>query len=285
MLNFLLQNTFFTTFKGRSHKRSNVFTWLCAVPRGKVSGTVVCGGRTIKVEGTGYHDHQWGTAENQEFWNCWLWGRQQVAGHTVLLFDFVSTRETGAVQYPVFAVIGPDGNVLIRNEERIPNVDITIDGTRPEQGCGKPFPDKSRYVFRAGDLEAVYELKSEQEYTCNNHYEVMDDAGKALYDVRGIYPTISRYYAHGHLKLTRKGEVLVDAGGRMHCEVESLYANYILDAADRKAALGTDPAEASRKMRERMAENAVAEENRLDESGAPEPVMPLKAPSPHRWVR
>ena len=254
-------------------ENGDIFTWLCAVPRGKVSGTVVCGGKTLKVEGIGYHDHQWGTAENHEFWNRWLWGRQQVAGHTVLIFDFVSTRETGAVQYPVFAVIGPDGNVVIRNEERTPGVDITIDGTRPEQGCGKPFPDKSRYVFRNGDLKAVYELQSEQEYTCNNHYEVADEAGKALYDKRGIYPTISRYYAHGHLTLTRGGEVLLDAGGRMHYEVESLYANYILDAADREAALGIDAAEASHEMRARMAANAAADEKGLDKSGAPDPQL------------
>lgn len=103
--------------------------------------------------------------------------------------------------------------------------------------------------FRPGDVEAVCELQSEQEYTCNNHYEMLDADGKALYDQRGIYPTNSRYYANGHLKLTRSGEVLVDAGGRMHYEVESLYANYILDASDREAALGTDPAEASRQMR------------------------------------
>lgn len=251
-------------------ENGDVFTWLCAVPRGKVSGKVVCGERILKVEGMGYHDHQWGTAENQEFWNRWLWGRQQVAGHTILLFDFVSTRKTGAVQYPVFAVINPDGKVVIHNEERTPSVDIVIDGTRPEQGCGKPFPNKSRYVFRMGEIEAIYELQSEQEYTCNNHYEVMDEAGKALYDKHGIYPTISRYYAQGHLLLKNGEEVLVDAVGRMHYEVESLYANYILDAADRKAALGTDPVQTSREMRARMAANTTNDENQLDVNGAPD---------------
>ena len=100
-----------------------------------------------------------------------------------------------------------------------------------------------------------------------------DEAGKALYDKRGIYPTISRYYAHGHLTLTRGGEVLLDAGGRMHYEVESLYANYILDAADREAALGTDAAEASREMRALMAANAAADEKGLDTSGAPDPQL------------
>ncbi|MBQ3267213.1 MAG: hypothetical protein IJH08_04785 [Atopobiaceae bacterium] len=250
----------------------NIFTWLCAVPRGDVSGTVAVSGRTYEIRGRGYHDHQWGTAENQEFWNRWLWGRQQVAGHTVLLFDFVSTRETGAVQFPVFAVIGPDGEVVIRNEELGDGVEISVAGTRPEQGCGKPFPDKSRYVFRAGGVEAVYELESGEEYTCNNHYEVLDEAGKVAFDARGIYPTISRYYAVGHLVLKRDGDVLVDAVGPMHYEVESLYGNYILDAADRDAALGTDPVEASRAMRRRMADEAAtaAENDALDAAGAPD---------------
>ena len=256
-------------------ENGDVFTWLCAVPRGDVSGTVVCGGKTIGVHGRGYHDHQWGTAENQEFWNRWLWGRQQVDGYTVLLFDFVSTRETGAVQFPVFAVIGPDGEIVIENSERTNDVVIEVIGTRPEQGCGKLFPDKSRYVFRKGDVEAFFDLESREEYTCNNHYEVLDDAGKAAYDRCGIYPTISRYYADGHLLLKRSGEVLIDVSGRMHYEVESLYANYILDAADRDAALGIDPVEASREMRARMAEDAKAavSEAALDASGAPDPVL------------
>lgn len=249
----------------------DIFTWLCAVPRGNVVGTVTCGDQTIQINGRGYHDHQWGTAENQEFWNRWFWGRQQVEGYTVLLFDFVSTRETGAVQFPVFAVIDPSGEVIIRNEERTSAVDITIEGTRPEQGCGKPFPDKSRYVFQENDVSAVYELQSEQEYTCNNHYEVMDEAGKAVYDERGIYPTISRYYATGRLILKRENELILDASGRMHYEVESLYANYILDATDRKAALDTDPAEVSRQMRADMASKNVDDaKDLLDAADSPD---------------
>ena len=37
------------------------FTWLCAVPRGDVSGTLVRDGQTRQVRGRGYHDHQWAT--------------------------------------------------------------------------------------------------------------------------------------------------------------------------------------------------------------------------------
>ena len=99
----------------------------------------------------------------------------------------------------------------------------------------------------------------------------MDEAGKAVYDERGIYPTISRYYATGRLILKRENELILDASGRMHYEVESLYANYILDATDRKAALDTDPAEVSRQMRADMASKNVDDaKDLLDAADSPD---------------
>lgn len=253
-------------------ENGDYFTWLCVVPRADVTGTIECSGKTMEIHGRGYHDHQWGTAENHEFWNRWVWGRQQIAGHTVLIFDFVSTRDTGAVEFPVFAVIGPDGNVIIRNEEYTENVSIEVFGTRPSKGGGKLFPDRMRYTFTDGDTTAVFELDSEEEYTSNNHYDLLDDDGKAAYDARGIYPSISRYYAAGHLILKRDGETVLDESGKMHYEVESLYSNYILDASDKEAALATDPVEESRAIHARTAAAAnEAAEAGIDASGAPDP--------------
>ena len=37
---------------------SKVFTWLCAVPKCEVSGTLTVGGQTRQVKGSGYHDRQ-----------------------------------------------------------------------------------------------------------------------------------------------------------------------------------------------------------------------------------
>ncbi|MET3208695.1 UNVERIFIED_CONTAM: hypothetical protein ABIC26_001634 [Paenibacillus sp. PvR008] len=36
------------------------FAWFCAVPSGKFTGTITVEGHTQEVEGSGYHDHNWG---------------------------------------------------------------------------------------------------------------------------------------------------------------------------------------------------------------------------------
>ena len=35
------------------------FTWFCAVPSAKLTGTVTIGDDTTKVDGSEYHDHNW----------------------------------------------------------------------------------------------------------------------------------------------------------------------------------------------------------------------------------
>lgn len=249
----------------------NFFTWLCAVPRGDVAGSITCGGRKTAVKGIGYHDHQWGSVENYQFWNRWFWGRQQTGDYTVLLFDLVSAKDTNYVQFPLFCVQDAGGNVLIDNVVRTEDVEITISGTRPQQGCGKPMPDISCYKFRRGDMEAVYTIKSGDEFVYTNHYDLTPEPIKSHYDEIGAYPTFSRFRADGHLVLKKAGEVIADFSGEMHYEISSLWANYVLDAADRTAIEAADPVEEARRLREKAANDAAANAApALDESAAPD---------------
>ncbi|MBQ9853264.1 MAG: hypothetical protein IJO69_04260 [Ruminiclostridium sp.] len=261
-----------TAYMGKDD--GNFFTWLCAVPRGSVSGSITCGGKRVPVQGVGYHDHQWGTSENYQFWNRWFWGRQQTGEYTVLLFDLVSARDTDHVQFPLFCVQDGKGNVLIDNVVRTDDVAITVEGTRPQQGSGKLLPDVSRYCFKQGDMEAVYTLKSGEEFVYTNHYDLTPEEIKVYYDELGVYPTFSRFRANGHLVLKRGGDVIADFSGDMHYEISSLWANYVLDAADCEAIQAADPVEESRKLRERAALAAAQrEQTPIDGLGAPDPEL------------
>jgi hypothetical protein len=60
------------------------FAWLCAVPSGKMSGTITIDGETFEVEGSGYHDHNWGNVPMDYLLDNWLWGRAEVDGITVV---------------------------------------------------------------------------------------------------------------------------------------------------------------------------------------------------------
>lgn len=258
-----------TAYMGKDD--GNFFTWLCAVPRGNVSGRIIRNNQTVKVQGVGYHDHQWGTVENYQFWNRWFWGRQQTGDYTVLLFDLVSARDTDYVQFPLFCIQDAEGNVLMDNVVRTDDVEITIEGTRPQQGSGKLLPNISHYKFRQGDMEAVYTLKSGDEFVYTNHYDLTPEEIKAYYDQIGAYPTFSRFRADGHLVLKKAGKIVAEFSGDMHYEISSLWANYVLDASDRATINATDPVKVASEIRERAAAAAALNvKPAIDASGLPD---------------
>ena len=52
-------------------ERSRYFAWLPAVPRGVVTGTLTTAGVTHTLDGSGYHDHNWGDAPMLELMHDW----------------------------------------------------------------------------------------------------------------------------------------------------------------------------------------------------------------------
>ena len=80
------------------------YTWLCVVPRGKVSGKLTVEGKTVDVSGTGYHDHQWGSINFHKYWNHWIWARQSFDDYSMLLFDFFTNEEFGSKRFPILFI-------------------------------------------------------------------------------------------------------------------------------------------------------------------------------------
>ena len=60
------------------------FAWLPSVPEGKVEATVTIDGKTYELQGTGYHDHNWGNTGMFWIMHHWYWGRAKVADYQVI---------------------------------------------------------------------------------------------------------------------------------------------------------------------------------------------------------
>ena len=59
------------------------FSWFIAMPYAKVEGTLTYNGQIHKVVGSGYHDHDWGTIDNNKYLDHWHWTRAHVGDYTV----------------------------------------------------------------------------------------------------------------------------------------------------------------------------------------------------------
>lgn len=60
-------------YKDEDHGR--IAGWVVPVPQAKVEGELYIDDQTIQVQGSGYHDHNWGNFPYHEITRGWYWGR------------------------------------------------------------------------------------------------------------------------------------------------------------------------------------------------------------------
>jgi len=90
------------------------FAWLPAIPHGTVSGSLTAAGRSRSLQGTGYHDHNWGNISLPAVMDHWTWGRAHLSGYTLIFVEQVTRRGYGARRLPVF-LLAKGKDVLVED--------------------------------------------------------------------------------------------------------------------------------------------------------------------------
>ena len=65
------------------------------MPFAKVSGNLTYGGQVHQVQGTGYHDRQWGTVNWNQAYNGWYWSTGHYGNYTVDMFQLYASSPFG----------------------------------------------------------------------------------------------------------------------------------------------------------------------------------------------
>ena len=68
--------------------------WVNAIPRAQIEGNLMIDGKTIPVEGQGYHDHNWGDRDMHESMGGWCWGRMYDDIYTFIYGWLLPVNET-----------------------------------------------------------------------------------------------------------------------------------------------------------------------------------------------
>jgi hypothetical protein len=85
--------------------------WLIALPSANVQGNLTYGGQTFQVEGSGYHDHNWGTFDYNKVLDRWYWTRPDFGNYTL---DAAVSIASGLYGYqPFTAFYLAKGNQVI----------------------------------------------------------------------------------------------------------------------------------------------------------------------------
>lgn len=189
------------------------FTWLCAVPRGKVSGDLFYNGEHHAVTGAGYHDHQWGNVPHNKTWHHWLWGRQDFGDYALLVFDICTQKKFGNTRLPMMFLEDKDGN-LVMQDLSAPKCKLVEQ--YKEKLSGKMYPKKIDYVFTQGSTQVHYELAQQYELESRDAGAQMPKLLLKLLEWKGLHPSTTRNYAHGKMTLTENGQTTTREGDMIY---------------------------------------------------------------------
>lgn len=190
------------------------FTWLCIVPKGKVTGTITVDGEIYKVQGFGYHDHQWGNINPFMAWNTWLWARLDLKDYSMLVFDFVAAKEFGFKRFPIAFIQDKEGNLVFENSE---NVQYEVLEEYKQEGTNKYYPKISKYTFENNGKKVECTLKVKEELEIQDSYSNAPEPVRKQFDLLEKQPTYARYFASdevvitdGNTKIERSGDLIYE---------------------------------------------------------------------------
>jgi len=172
-----------------------------AVPKNKVTGTVFYDGKKYEVQGVGYHDHQWMSANPMALYHHWLWGRMYTEKYTVYIYDFVANEKYDFKRLPMFGLLDNEtGQVVFETDGNVVNNTVLEE----QKEVRREFPKESHYVFNNADGSSVdLNITWEQEIETRDMYTKVPDSMKQQFDAMAIAPIYMRYYAKGDVTFNR----------------------------------------------------------------------------------
>ncbi|MBQ3465601.1 MAG: hypothetical protein IJH22_01605 [Firmicutes bacterium] len=210
-----------------NEETNQFFTWLCAVPRGDVTGAITVDGKEYEIKGTGYHDHQWPSIQTFFFWNQWVWARQQTDDFTMVLFDCVAPAANDYRRIPIFFIQDKEGRIIFDNTDT-ETCRVEIPEMLVHEQCGRTYPKVSKYTFIKDDVTVEYTLTAGKEFVYTDHYAMAPDPLKAMFDAKGVDTKYSRYAAIGDFVMKKAGETILEFSGDLLYELESFTKQYHL---------------------------------------------------------
>ena len=124
------------------------FAWLPAVPEGQMTADVTYAGGQLHLEGSGYHDHNWGNISMLKLMHHWYWGRAKIGDYKVISAWITGAQKYGYKDFDVF-LLAKNDQVLGDNRNhtlRFVPEDEYIDGY-----TGKPVYGKVAYEYTTED--------------------------------------------------------------------------------------------------------------------------------------
>ena len=144
------------------------FAWLPAIPEGvAVADVTYEKDKHLHLEGSGYHDHNWGNISMLKLMHHWYWGRAKIGDYKVISSWITAGKKYGYQDHDVF-MIAKNGELLGDNSNH--TLKFMPEGRYMDEYTGKPVYNK-----------VIYEYTTESEDTYRITYERSGDINKTRF--------------------------------------------------------------------------------------------------------
>ncbi len=130
------------------------FAWLPAIPEGSAVADVTYGGKTLHLEGSGYHDHNWGNISMLKLMHHWYWGRAKIGDYKVISAWITGEKKYGYKDFDVFLLA--KGNKILGDNSNH-TLKFVPENRYIDEETGKPVYGKVIYEYTtdSGELYRI----------------------------------------------------------------------------------------------------------------------------------
>jgi hypothetical protein len=143
------------------------FAWLPAIPEGKaVADVTYDDGKHLHLEGSGYHDHNWGNISMLKLMHHWYWGRAKIGDYKVISSWITAEKKYGYKDHDVF-MIAKGGEIIGDNSNH--TLKFKPEDRYIDEHTGKPVYNKVVYEYTAESGEEyriTYKRRGDINKTC-----------------------------------------------------------------------------------------------------------------------
>ena len=138
------------------------FAWLPSVPEGSATVKMTIKGEEYNLNGTGYHDHNWGNTAMFWLMHHWYWGRAKIGDYQVISSYITANKKHKYEHFKIF-LLSKNGEKLADNGEY-----VTYKQLEPQFDpvTKKHYHKKLIYDYNDGTIryEIIYEMNEIIEY-------------------------------------------------------------------------------------------------------------------------
>lgn len=197
----------------------NYFAWYVAQPAAKIEAELIIGNHTQQLNGSSYHDHNWGNVNMNNLMSHWYWGRATVGDYTVIACDIIAGKKYGYTRQPVF-MLAKNGVIVADDpfQTAIERNDRTI------QPVTKKFMDNHlTYTYKISNTETyVVEFIREKDIISVSLLTVLPKIKAFFAKLIGMNPTYCRVI--GEVRITHEYN-----GEKNICSSQGLWEQMFFD--------------------------------------------------------